>query len=148
MDLYGLGCPEYDFTIFTKCLSVSRSDGRSVCDRNFETALAQRWMNVIERNFIFSCILAWTDADYILVHIAQEVPFRFLISLMQYNGIKLLFMIEHCAFHFNNRISFQIFNTEWLLFVLGREIFLKFCKALWDLTNHIFILPFAFKKSN
>ena len=69
-DLQVLVCPEYVFTIFAKWLT-------SVCDTDFEATLAQKQMNGIAGNFIFSCILTWTGADYILAHIAQEVPMLF-----------------------------------------------------------------------
>ena len=69
-----MGCPEHDFGIFTKCLSV--------CDTDLLAMPARKLMDGIRWNFIFSCILTKTGAEYILVPIAQEVPlfefFRFL----------------------------------------------------------------------
>ena len=55
MDLYALGCPKHDFTIFTKCLSV--------CDTNFVAALEQKLMCEGAWNLIFSCILLQIGAD-------------------------------------------------------------------------------------
>jgi len=49
MDLYVLGGPEHDFTIFRKCLCA-------VCNTNFVGALAQKLLDRILWNFIFS----WT----------------------------------------------------------------------------------------
>ena len=54
-DLHVLECPEHDFTIFTKCLSV--------CDTNFVAALEQKQMGKYAWNLIFSCILIQTRAD-------------------------------------------------------------------------------------
>ena len=48
-DLQVLGCPEQDFTNFTKCLSVIETD--------FVTTLAQKLINGMVRYCIFSCRL-------------------------------------------------------------------------------------------
>ena len=55
MNLHVLGCPEQDFTIFTKFLSV--------CDANFVAALEQKLMGGIAWNFTFSCNPLLTLAD-------------------------------------------------------------------------------------
>ena len=46
MDLSVLGCPEHDFIISGKCLSV--------CDKNFVASVARELMHRIQWNFIFS----------------------------------------------------------------------------------------------
>ena len=49
MDLNILGCPEHDFTIYTKCLSI--------CNTDFMAALAQKLMDGIAWNYTLSCII-------------------------------------------------------------------------------------------
>ena len=51
MDLHDLGCPEHDFTISEKCLSVC------VCDKKFVGSVAPELMHIILWNFIFNIIL-------------------------------------------------------------------------------------------
>ena len=74
-DWHLLGCPEHDFTIFTKCLAACRS--ACLFDTNFVATLEQKLMGRFAWNFISNCSLIWIRADKSLVYIDQEVPLLF-----------------------------------------------------------------------